>query len=195
MDRINAQAELRRILESSNINHEISIMNEPTVHDAHVYCKINNLTGQVAGPMIEKFIKQKYSLEKNSAKDCTGDLRWNDTNIEVKASLGGKNHNKFNFVQIRMNHSCIYLLTAYYLTETNIDNLGELFMFKLTKSEMKQLIVKYGGYAHGTIEKHGLITEESINAENNEKEYALRPKYGDKCWNELLSFRITELTV
>ena len=27
----------------------------------------------------------------------------------------------------------------------------------------------------------------------NNKEYAIRPKYGDKCWNELLSFRVDEI--
>jgi hypothetical protein len=27
----------------------------------------------------------------------------------------------------------------------------------------------------------------------NDKEYAIRPKYGDKCWNELLSFRVDEI--
>lgn len=28
---------------------------------------------------------------------------------------------------------------------------------------------------------------------NNEKEYALRPKYGDNCWKRLLEFRINNI--
>ena len=27
----------------------------------------------------------------------------------------------------------------------------------------------------------------------NDKEYAIRPKYGGKCWNELLQFRVQEI--
>ena len=78
----------------------------------------------------------------------------------------------------------------YYVDYTNLDNLGELYIFKLNKENIKPLIVKYGGYAHGTIGELGEITMEDLNDINNPKEYALRPKYGDKCWIELLNFRI-----
>ena len=58
---------------------------------------------------------------------------------------------------------------------------------------MKNMIVQYGGYAHGTIQKLGAITEEALSVPDNDKEYAIRPKFGDKCWNELLRFRIQEI--
>ena len=58
---------------------------------------------------------------------------------------------------------------------------------------MKELILKYGGYAHGTIKEHGKITFEDLNDKNNKKEYAIRSKYCDKCWNELLRFRVDEI--
>jgi hypothetical protein len=60
---------------------------------------------------------------------------------------------------------------------------------------MKSLILKYGSYAHGTIKKLGKITYDDLNNINNKKEYALRPKYGDKCWTELLRFRVDEIVV
>ena len=49
--------------------------------------------------------------------------------------------------------------------------------------------------AHGTIGKLGEITIEDLNDTTNQKEYALRPKYGDKCWIELLKFRIDEIII
>ena len=44
-----------------------------------------------------------------------------------------------------------------------------------------------------TKQKLGEITEEDLEKSSNEKEYAIRPKYGDKCWNELLHFRVHEI--
>jgi len=124
---------------------------------------------------------------------CIGDLQLNQTNIEIKVSNGGKNNNQFNYVQLRMNHTCDYILTAYYLHESNIDTLGELFIFRLNKKDMKEMILKYGGYAHGTVKKLGPITVEDLDIATNDKEYAIRPKYGDKCWCDLLTFRIQDI--
>lgn len=188
---------LKQLLDStrSNKKHTEEIMTQPTLKDAHIYCKLNNLSGQFTGPVIEKFIKTKYNMTKNNASSCNGDLKCNQINVEIKASNGSKENNKFNFVQLRMNHDCIYILTAYYIDDTNLDSLGELYIFKLNKETIKPLIVKYGGYAHGTIEKLGKITIEDLNDTANPKEYALRPKYGDKCWIELLNFRVDEIII
>ena len=92
-----------------------------------------------------------------------------------------------------MNHICEYVLTAYYLCEENIDVNGELFVFRVTKPEMKELIGNFGGYAHGTVKKHGKITKESLEEVENDKEYALRPMYGDSCWKALLGYRVDEI--
>lgn len=188
---------LKQLLDISCSNkfHTETIMKLPTLKDAHIYCKCNNLSGQFTGPVLEKYIKMKYKMTKNNASSCNGDLKCDDTNIELKASNGGKENNKFNYVQIRMNHNCDYILTAYYIDYENLDNLGELFLFKLKKENIKPLILKYGGYAHRTIGELGEIKMEDLNDVNNQKEYALRPKYGDKCWNELLQFRIHEIIV
>jgi len=190
---LDTKAKLKHILEISKINHKVEIMNQTTLKDAHMYCKIHSLSGQVAGPLIENYIKNKYGFTKNQASECIGDLQLNETNIEIKASNGGKDNNKFNFVQIRMNHICEYVLTAYYINNDNIEQLGELFIFKLKKDDIKLLIQKYGGYAHGTIKKLGIINKEDLDNPENDKEYAIRPKYGDPCWNELLKHRIDEI--
>ena len=188
---------LKQLLDCSHSskNHTEIIINLPTLKDAHIYCKYNNLSGQFTGPILEKYIKLKYKMTKNNTSSCIGDLQFNEINVEIKASNGGKENNKFNFVQIRMNHNCEYILTAYYLDYTNLDNLGELYIFRLKKENIKPLIVKYGGYAHGTIGELGEITIEDLNDTNNPKEYALRTKYGDKCWIELLPFRIEEIVI
>jgi hypothetical protein len=186
---------LKTILSKSKIDHKKEILKEDDLKLAHIYCKINELSGQETGPLIEHYIKIKYKMIKNDTALCIGDLKSNNINIEIKVSNGGKSNNKFNYVQIRMNHECDYIFTAYYINENNIDNLGELFIFKLKKSDIKNLILKYGCYAHGTISKLGKISDDDLNNINNKKEYALRPVYDDKCWNELLKFRINEIII
>lgn len=94
-----------------------------------------------------------------------------------------------------MNHDCNYILTAYYIDYTNLENLGELYIFKLNKDNVIQLIINYGSYAHGTIGQLGEITINDLTDINNPKEYALRTKYGDKCWIELLNFRVNEIVI
>ncbi len=181
--------QLRHILQLSKINHTTEILKETSLKHAHIYCKIHNLSGQVTGPLIENYIKTKYSMKKISASSCLGDLCHGSTNLEIKVSNGGKENNKFNYVQIRMNHDCEYLLTAYYLDNSNVEDLGELFVFRLNKAQLRPLILKYGGYAHGTVQKLGQIKIEDLENPLNDKEYAIRPKYGDKCWKELLAFK------
>lgn len=185
---------LKNLLDNSLSNkiHHDKIMGLPTLKDAHIYCKCSNLSGQFTGPILEKFIKKKYNMTKNNASLCCGDLRCNESNFEIKVSNGGKENNKFNYVQLRMNHICEYIFTAYFINYNNLDNLGDLYLFKLNKGNLKKLIIKFGGYAHGTVRELGQITIEDLNDPNNQKEYALRPKYGDLCWIELLKFRIHE---
>ena len=184
---------LKNILGISNCNHKVEIMKETDIKRAHIYCKINQLSGQVSGPLIEHYIKNKYGMEKNNASLCKGDLQHNQINFEIKISNGGKENNKFNYVQLRMNHDCVYIFTAYYISIDNVENEGELYIFKLNKKELKDLIYKYGGYAHGTVQKLGKITEDDLDNQENDKEYAIRPKYGDKCWAELLNFRVQDI--
>jgi len=184
---------LKNILDNSKINHKNNIMNQLTLKDAHIYCKLYNLSGQITGPLIENYIKDNYNMLKNDASSCIGDLQYNKENIEIKVSNGGKDNNKFNYVQLRMNHTCNYIFTAYYINNGNIDELGKLYIFKLNKENIKKIILEHGSYAHGTIQKLGPITIDDLNNTENDKEYSIRPKYGDKCWNNLLQFSVDDI--
>lgn len=192
MNRNFIKRNLQNILNCSKFHHKEEIIKQKDLKHVHIYCKINRLSGQMSGPLIEYYIKQHFSLVKTSSSMCLGDLSDGKSNIEIKASNGGNENNKFNYVQIRFNHVCDYILTAYSLSELNIDKFGELFIFKITKENMKKLIQDHGHYAHGTIKKLGKISKEDLNNSENNKEYALRPKIGDKCWKDLLKFRISE---
>ena len=184
---------LKQILYKPKCDHKIEILKEINIKHAHIYCKIKNISGPVSGILIEYYIRTKYGMIKNNASECIGDVCYNQTNIEIKISSGGVDHNKFNYVQLRMNHNCNYILTAYYMNYNNIDIGGELFIFKLNKKEMKKLIFEYGAYAHGAILNLGEITNNDLNDPTNNKEYCIRPIYGGKCLFELLKFRIYKI--
>jgi hypothetical protein len=186
---------LKYILDKSNINHMTEIMKLSNLKDVHIYSKINELPGSIYGSLIENYIRINYNMTKNKPSSCCGDLHNSNKNYEIKVSIGGKNNNKFNYVQLRLNHNCEYILTAYYIDNNNLLNSGELFIFKLNKNEIKNMILKYGSYAHGTTQKLGEITKKDLDNKQNNKEYVIRPTYQDKCWNELLNFRIDEFSI
>ncbi len=193
MDKIERVNRLKEHLVLSKIKHEDNIMKLTTLKEAHVYCVINRLSEQQYGPLLERFIRTKFNYFKNKAESCTGDCFKNGKNSEVKVSLGGAFHTKFNFVQIRPSHDCdIYIFTSYHLSPENVESEGELYIFKVPKEDIKKLVVSFGGYAHGTIKEHGIITIDSLNDVNNVKEYAIRPIINDNCWNALMPFRVPE---
>lgn len=196
MDKKERIKKLKDHLNLINVNHENEIMKLDTLKDAHIYCLIYNISSQKYGPLLEKFIHKKFNYSKNKAEKCSGDCSKNGMNVEIKVSIGGISHTKFNFVQIRPSHYCdMYILTSYHLTLENVDSEGELFIFKVPKTNIKKIIVSYGGYAHGTVKEHGIITFDSLNNEKNIKEYALRPTMNDDCWKALLPFRIQESSI
>lgn len=187
---------LKELLIFSKIKHEEEIMKLTTLKDANIYCVIHKLSAQQYGPLLERFIRTKFNFIKNKAEDCTGDCYKNGENSEVKVSLGGITHSKFNFVQIRPLHDCdMYILTAYHLCQKNVENGGDLYIFKVPKEDIKNLVASYGGYAHGTVKEHGPITIESLNDKNIIKEYALRPKINDDCWKALMVYRVKETDI
>ena len=193
MDKSDRVKRLSEILILSKVNHEDQVMKCATLKEAHTYCVIHSLSGPQCGPLLEKFICTKFNYIKNKAEDCTGDCSKDGNNSEVKVSLGGAKHTKFNYVQIRPSHNCeTYIFTAYHLSCENVETEGELYVFKVPKSDMKKLIVSYGGYAHGTNKKLGPITIDSLNDEKSMIEYTLRPTINNPCWKALMVFRIPE---
>ena len=172
------------------------ILKTKSLKDACIYCKYYNLSSQQYGPLLEKYIIEKFKYIKNNAKNCIGDCSKNGENFEIKISFGISVSNicKFNFVQLRLSkfHNCSYILIAYHLFPEIIeDRMGELYIFKVPKEEMKKIVLLYGGYAHGTIKVNGKITSNSI-ANNSKNEYAVRPTINDECWQKLMFFRILE---
>ena len=180
---------LTELLRSVSLDHQKEILKLSTFKEAHIYCLSSNISSQKYGPLLEKFFQEKFQYLKNDSKECTGDCRKEGKNYEIKVSLGGMTYSKYNYVQLRPSHDCdFYILTAYYLSEDNLRMEGELFVFRVPKEEIKKLIVSHGGYAHGTVKEHGEITLENL----GKKEFAIRPRYGDNCWKELLNFRVLE---
>jgi hypothetical protein len=193
MDKAERVKRLMEHLTLSKVNHEDQVMKLATLKEANTYCVIHGLSAQQYGPLLEKFIRKKFNYIKNKAEDCTGDCSKDGKNSEVKVSLGGATHIKFNFVQIRPSHDCeTYILTAYNLSSDNVESEGELYIFKVPKEDIKKIVVDFGGYAHGTIKEHGKITIESLNDKKNTKEYAIRPTINEACWKALIPFKITE---
>ena len=193
MDRAERVKRLMEHLTLSKVNYEEQVMKLATLKEAHTYCVIHGVSAQQYGPLLEKFIRTKFNYIKNKAEDCTGDCSKDGKNSEVKVSLGGATHTKFNFVQIRPSHDCeTYILTAYNLSSENVESEGELYIFKVPKEEIKKIVVSFGRYAHGTIKEHGKITIETLNDKKSTKEYALRPTINDACWKALMLFRVPE---
>lgn len=114
MDRVQL---LKAKLANIDVKHDQTIMKEETLKGAHTYCVIHGLSAQQYGPLLEKYIIAKFGFKKNTASSCIGDCVKGGVNVEIKASLGGAKHNKFNYVQIRPSHNVEYICTAYSLTE------------------------------------------------------------------------------
>jgi len=182
---------LKYHLSFAKINHEKTILAQKTLKEANVYAVINKISSQKYGTFLEKYIRTRFNYRKNKASDCIGDVTKDGENIEIKVSLSGAKHYKFNFVQIRPSHVCkFYLLTAYHLCVDNVEEMGELYIFKVPTEDIKKMVVSFGGYAHGTVKEHGPITTESLLEMS--KEYAIRPTFNDKCWKALLPHRVLE---
>ena len=135
----------------------------------------------------------KNDLDIGAAPDETsGDGSKKGVNYEIKYS-GHANKSKMNWVQIRPDHKIHYYILAGYNMYEN-GNLGKGYIFKVPSEKVYELIPKYGGYAHGTIEKLGAITCDNIKGRHCE--YALRcnPNIkkgkGRELWDELLKYEV-----
>lgn len=193
LDKYERITQLKFHLNLLKTSHEIQILNQTTLKNAHIYCIINNISSQQYGLFLEKYIINQYNFVKTGASECIGDCSRYRDNFEIKTSLGGASHEKFNFVQIRISQKInYYIFTAYNVNLENVEDEGELFIFKIPKKNIINILMNFGHYAHGTIKLNGKITLESLEDSKNLKEYALRPKINDKCWKELIKFRILE---
>lgn len=184
---------LKEIVWMDHIDHKQEILKNNTLKEAHIYCLLHNLNHSQYGNLIEHFIIEKYNFSKNTHHQHIGDCSKYNENYEIKTSISGIKNNRFNYVHIRLSQMITYyILVAYYLDKSNIEKEGEIFIFKIPKYDIYDIINNYGGYANGTIKNNGKIEIENIMCNCNTYEYAIRPKIGDKCWENLMRFRIDE---
>lgn len=162
-----------------------------------IYCK-KYLSPTQWGPLLEKHIKKLFNLS-NPINNISGDgLSLSNKKIEIKVSLGGSSGN-FNIVQIRPDHDIDYYIILLY--DLYSDSKGKEYWLLIPSYKLYELIIEYGSYAHGTINKLGPINNNTIYGNNNE--YALRfnPNIKDenkpkKIWNlliELYKMSINEI--
>lgn len=128
----------------------------------------------------------------NALNTTSGDGHKNGINYEIKASIHA-NKSKINFVQIRPDHDIqYYILIAYNMYEN--DTIGNAHIFKIPSRIVYDLIVRFGGYAHGTCATLGNITSNNIKGRNCE--YALRCNPNAKkgksfeLWNEFMKYEV-----
>lgn len=128
----------------------------------------------------------------NALNSTSGDGRKNGINYEIKTSIHA-NKSKINFVQIRPDHHIhYYILIAYNMYEN--DTIGKAHIFKIPSHIVYELIIRFGGYAHGTCAALGKITSDNIKGRNCE--YALRCDPNEKkgknfeIWNEFMKYEV-----
>lgn len=149
------------------------------------------------GTSMESIIKQHLNIGPK-IDETSGDGCKNNINYELKVSIHSIN-SKLNFVQIRPDHNVqYYILIGYNMYDPIDQNKGKGYIFKVPSDNMYDLIIKYGGYAHGTKKVLGdTITLENLKGRNCE--YALRCNPNSKkgkdyiLWNELLKYEVIYL--
>ena len=128
----------------------------------------------------------------NALNSTSGDGRKNRINYEIKASIHAKK-SKLSYLQIRPDHDInYYIFIAYNMYEN--DTIGNAHIFKIPSHIVNDLIVRFGGYAHGTIAANGKITSDNIKGRNCE--YSLRCNPNAKkgksfeLWNEFMKYEV-----
>lgn len=132
-------------------------------------CLMHNITGQSYGPGTERWLIDNSARLKKDKSKTAGDAKdiLTGNSYEIKftiASLDGKT----NYVQIRPHYTA-----SHYFLGAFDPELDMLEFFVISKKDMLSIILKHGGYAHGSKKVQGDITKENI--ANSSYEYALRP--------------------
>lgn len=122
--------------------------------------------------------------------DHSGDGHKNGTNFEIKISIHSKAA-RVNFVQIRPSHNIdFYIFITYNMYEN--ETIGKAHIFKVPAAKVYDLVINYGGYAHGTNKTNGNIN--ALTLKSGQLEYALRCNPNSKkgksreLWNELCKY-------
>lgn len=120
----------------------------------------------------ERIIRRDLQISEPLDK-TSGDGHKNGYNFEIKVSIHDKNSN-VNLRQIRPHH-CIdfYIVVSFNLYEGQN---GKANIFKIPSEKLYSWIPEYGGYTHGTIERNGEITIDSVSDVEVDYEYSLTAK-------------------
>ena len=85
-----------------------------------------------------------------------------------------------------------YIFVAYNMYDTDSE-IGKAYIFKVPSEVVYNLIVLYGGYAHGTVKKN-LEPLHMKNVKGRGAEYALRcnpnVKSGGPLWEAIMEYRV-----
>lgn len=171
---------LKNKLLSDKTDHWVKIKSLKSINEAFAYSKVN-LTGPQYGPLLEKYLINRYKWKQIQAKKMCGDIKTNRHVFELKVSLSGSEKKPFNFNGIRNQPIDFYILIAYYVDLKNSHDLGELFIFKLNKDELYALLGKH--FSHGC---------KSLWEKVDEKIKKLGVVYKSAKWSKLLKYRISE---
>jgi hypothetical protein len=141
----------------------------------------------------EKLIRHDLKINK-PLNNTSGDGIKNKVRYEIKVSIHDKKCN-VNIRQIRPHHTVdFYIIVAFNLFE---GEKGKAYILKIPAVEMYKLIANYGGYTHGTVDKNGAITLESILNNKNLFEYSLSPEpnatkgtKANRLWQEFLKYQV-----
>lgn len=153
-------------------------------------CILARMYLQPQSTLMERIIKTDLKIS-NPIDNISGDGCKNNINYEIKVSIHSKD-SKLNIVQICPDHNIDYYIVIYY--NLHNDNIGDSFILKVPCDELYNLVIKYGSYAHGTINKLGKITLKNIKGNNNEYSLRCAPnikgKKNLKLYNELIKHQV-----
>jgi hypothetical protein len=194
MKTVNCEQLARDLInESSEIFAKKAIIQAKESENLWEKCLILRKFTSPQSTIAEKLIRHDLKIDK-PLNNTSGDGIKNKIRYEIKVSLHDKKCN-VNIRQIRPHHTVeFYIIVAFNLFE---GELGEAYILKIPAVELYKLIANYGGYTHGTVDKNGPITLESILNNKNLFEYSLSPEpnatkgtKANRLWQEFLKHKV-----
>lgn len=162
------------------------IQEEPDLTNKCIYCR-EYLPAQSTDmeTIMKKDLRIGPPINATSGDGCKNNIHY-----EIKYS-GHSKMSQLNFVQIRPDHNVdYYIFVGYNMYDDMVK--GKAYIFKIPSHIVYDLVVKFGGYAHGTVGQLGKITYDNLKGRHCE--YALRCNPNVKkgknklLWDELLKY-------
>lgn len=178
-----------KIKDNININEIVKIIQDKK--NLTEKCVLSRMYLSPQSTHLERIVKNDLGI-KNAINNLSGDGCKRKINYEIKISIHSKKC-KLNFVQLRPDHNIDFYILIYYNMYYN-NQIGKAYIFKIPTNIMYDLIIKYGGYAHGTCNKLGRINSDNLKGRNCEYSLRCSPNINSekniKIWNELLKYEV-----